>query len=122
MKITVLESAMCCSTGLCGEDVDDVLVATAANIKWLKSLGHEVSRHNISNDAAAFRNYPEAVAILQNDGLDSLPYVMVNDRIIMVGAYPTKMQWEKWLSAEKEVLQKVMPAGESNCCSGPGCC
>ena len=34
---------MCCSTGLCGEDVDDELVETAANIKWLKSLGHEVN-------------------------------------------------------------------------------
>lgn len=122
MKITLLEPAMCCSTGLCGEAIDDVLVATAANMKWLKSLGHEVGRHNISNDAAAFKQYPQVVEKLQKEGVDSLPYVLVNDRMVMAGLYPTKAQWEKWISSEKEPLQKVVPTGEANCCSGPGCC
>ena len=54
MKITILDPAMCCSTGVCGVDVDDKLVTTAANVKWLKSLGHDVQRHNISNDVASF--------------------------------------------------------------------
>lgn len=122
MKITLFEPAMCCSTGLCGEDIDDVLVATAANMKWLKSLGHEVGRHNISNDAAAFKQYPQVVEKLQKEGVDSLPYVLINDRLVMAGVYPTKPQWEKWISVEKEPLQNVGPTGEANCCSGPGCC
>lgn len=91
-------------------------------MKWLKSLGHDVSRHNISNDASAFKLYPQAVAKLQTDGLDSLPYVVLNDRIVMEGVYPTKAQWEKWLSNEKQSPVNVISAGESNCCSGPGCC
>lgn len=97
MKITILDPAMCCSTGVCGEEVDDALVQTAANVKWLKELGHEVHRHNISNDAAAFKHYPPAIEKLQKEGLDSLPYILINDQIVRSGAYPIKSQWEKWI-------------------------
>lgn len=122
MKITLLEPAMCCSTGLCGEDVDDILVATAASIKWLKSLGHEVNRHNVANDAAAFRQYPEAIEKLQKEGLNSLPYVIINDRLVISGVYPTKAQWEKWMIAEKGTVQTANSRGDAACCSGSACC
>ena len=45
MKITILDPAMCCSTGVCGVDVDEKLVLTAANVKWLKSMGYDVQRY-----------------------------------------------------------------------------
>lgn len=97
MKITILDPPMCCSTGLCGEDVNDTLVQTAAHVKWLKELGHEVNRHSISHDAAAFLQYPAAMEKLQKEGLDSLPYILINDQIVMSRAYPEKSQWEKWI-------------------------
>jgi len=100
MKITILDPAMCCSTGVCGEDVDDALVETAANVKWLKSLGYEVNRHNISNDGVAFKDYPVAVEKLKAEGVDSLPYILVNDQIVMAGSYPTKTEWMKFLANE----------------------
>ena len=92
MKITILDPAMCCNTGVCGSDVDDALVQTAAHVKWLKSLGHEVNRHSISNDALAFKNYPSAIDKLQKEGINSLPYILVNDQIVMSGVYPIKAQ------------------------------
>ena len=100
MKITILDPAMCCSTGVCGEDVDDALVHTAANVKWLKSLGYKVNRHNISNDGAAFKNYPEAVEKLQKEGMDSLPYILIDDTIVSTGNYPTKAEWMQFLANE----------------------
>lgn len=126
MKITLLEPAMCCSTGLCGEDVDDVLLATAANIQWLKSLGHEVNRHNISNDGEAFINYPQAIFKLQQEGINSLPYILINGNIVMTGVYPVKAQWEKWLSNEEAFAPVEADVKNSSdaggCCSGPSCC
>lgn len=122
MKITLLEPAMCCSTGLCGEDVDDVLLETAAHIKWLKSLGHEVNRHNISNDSNAFMQFPDAVFKLKNEGLNSLPYILINGKMVMSGVYPVKAQWEHWLSnsssfAEVETVRQV-----GGCSPNSGCC
>ncbi|WP_163379493.1 arsenite efflux transporter metallochaperone ArsD [Cyclobacterium sp. SYSU L10401] len=100
MKITLLDPAMCCSTGICGPEVDDVLVQTAAHVKWLKSLGHEVHRHNLSNDGEAFNEYPEALAKLQQDGMDSLPYILVKGRVVMAGKYPSKAEWTQVLEEE----------------------
>lgn len=102
MKITILDPAMCCSTGVCGSDVDDSLVETAAHVKWLKSLGIEVSRHNISNDAEAFKSYPEAMKELKTEGMDSLPYILMNDQILISGRYPDKQEWQSLLEQFQE--------------------
>ncbi|WP_439482257.1 arsenite efflux transporter metallochaperone ArsD [Cyclobacterium plantarum] len=105
MKITLLDPAMCCSTGVCGPEVDDDLVETAAHVKWLKSLGHEVHRHNLSNDGEAFQQYPEAVAKLQQEGMDSLPYILLNEKVIMAGKYPSKAEWMQLV--EQETLERA---------------
>ncbi|MGM1056401.1 MAG: arsenite efflux transporter metallochaperone ArsD [Bacteroidota bacterium] len=97
MKITILDPALCCSTGVCGPDVDDALVQTAANVKWLNSLGYEVNRHNISNDGAAFKEYPAAIKKLQEEGVDSLPYILVDNVLVKTGAYPSKEEWPEFL-------------------------
>ena len=100
MKITILDPALCCNTGVCGPDVDDALVQTAANVKWLKSLGYEVNRHNISNDGAAFKEYPDAIEKLKADGVDSLPYILINDKMVKTGEYPTKEEWLQLIRPE----------------------
>lgn len=130
MKITILDPAMCCSTGVCGTEVDDNLVQTAANVKWLKSLGFDVQRHNISNDAIAFKNYPEAVIKLQKEGTNSLPYIFIDDKFVMSGHYPEKSDWETWIRKEEEkgasmielASTTVDPNSSGSCCSGSGCC
>ncbi|QED36658.1 arsenite efflux transporter metallochaperone ArsD [Antarcticibacterium arcticum] len=100
MKITILDPALCCSTGVCGPSVDDTLVQTAANVKWLKSLGYEVKRHNISNDGAAFKEYPDAIKKLQEEGVDSLPYIFINDKLVKAGEYPSKEEWLQLLETK----------------------
>lgn len=100
MKITILDPAMCCSTGVCGPDVDDALVDTAANAKWLKSLGHDVHRHNVSNDAEAFLDYPASVALLARTGLASLPHILVNNEVVRTGSYPSRSDWEQLVVAK----------------------
>lgn len=129
MKITILDPSMCCSTGVCGPDVDDNLIQTAANAKWLKSLGHEVHRHNISNDAEAFKNYPEAIKKLQKEGTNSLPYILINDQLVMSGVYPTKAEWETWIKSDlnNKGISIERSSGENqdaanNCCLGDRCC
>ena len=125
MKISVLDRALCCSTGVCGNDVDDALVQISANVKWLKSLGHEVNRHNISNDASSFKQYAEAIDKLQRDGIDSLPYILVNDRLAMSGRYPEKAEWEKLILKFGDAKKNFTVAHTSvdcSCSSGEKCC
>lgn len=41
-NVTVYDPAMCCSTGICGAEVDQQLVTFAADLDWLKSKGKSV--------------------------------------------------------------------------------
>ena len=49
---------MCCSTGVCGPQVDPALVRFAADLEWLKANGVEVERFNLSQEPAAFVGNP----------------------------------------------------------------
>ena len=130
IKITILDPAMCCSTGVCGVDADEKLITTAANIKWLKSLGYDVQRHNISNAAAAFKNLPKAIEKLQKEGINSLPYIFINDELVMDGRYPERSEWESWINSTNnknsghEMLKGSEEAGtpSSTACCPPGAC
>lgn len=112
MKITILDPALCCNTGVCGPDVDDALVQTAANVKWLKSLGYEVNRHNISNDGAAFKEYPSAIEKLQKEGVDSLPYILIDEDLVKTGEYPSKAEWQALI--ETNTSDSAREAPKSN--------
>ena len=59
-RLEVFEPAMCCPTGVCGIDVDPVLVQFNADLKALEASGVTVSRHSLSHDAAAFAAQPLA--------------------------------------------------------------
>lgn len=50
--LTVFDPAMCCSTGVCGSDVDQVLVDFSADVQWLKGRGVQVERYNQPGAAA----------------------------------------------------------------------
>lgn len=51
-KVQIFDKAMCCSTGVCGPQVDSVLPRFAADLDWLKHPGHEVQRFNLAQAPA----------------------------------------------------------------------
>ncbi len=120
MKLTILDPALCCNTGVCGPDTDDMLIQTAANVKWLQSKGVHISRHNVSNDGEAFQQYPEAITKLKMDGLNSLPYILKNGKIVMSGRYPNRLEWEELL--QEKTAPAMQPSSDSSCCGGTSCC
>lgn len=124
MKVTILDPVLCCTSGLCGSTIDEALVQTSANVKWLRSLGHDVHRHSLSNDAVSFKDYPSAIEKIQHDGIESLPYILINNRLVLTGRYPEKAEWEA-LAAQFNNSHE--PAGEpiavrNACCPGDNCC
>lgn len=126
MKIIILDPALCCSTGVCGPDVDEALIQTSANVKWLKSLGHDVHRHNVSNDADAFKKYPAAIDKLTREGINSLPYILLDGRLVLSGRYPEKSEWEALVLGSqvnsKDLADQQTTDKKTSCCSGDRCC
>jgi AhpD family alkylhydroperoxidase len=102
VTLEVYDPAMCCSTGVCGPDLDDKLVAFANNAKWLKSLGIEVNRHNLGQEPDAFKANQEVIARLQSKGSGILPILVVNGAIVSEGKYPNREQLKELLNISAE--------------------
>lgn len=127
VTIRVFDPAMCCSTGVCGPSVDPDLARFAADVDWLQKQGVAVQRFNLSSQPGAFA---ETLAVKEAlaRGTEVLPLVLVDDRIAVEGAYPSR----ETLAALAGVVVKridAAPAASTGCCGSgsetkpkTGCC
>ncbi|HZC23741.1 MAG TPA: arsenite efflux transporter metallochaperone ArsD [Candidatus Binatia bacterium] len=124
MKLTtqtlqVFDPAMCCSTGVCGPDVDTKLVQFAADLDWLKSQGVIVQRHNLSQSPAAFVENKSVQAALTEKGEAALPVILTNGKVAATGRYPDRGELAGWF----KLKASATPApAKSSCCGGSSCC
>jgi len=95
--LEVFDPAMCCSTGVCGPDVDDSLADFANDVKWLKSQGIDVQRFNLGQEPEAFKMNPAVLSRLQKGGTECLPLILVNGEMVSEGGYPDRHQLIEWL-------------------------
>ena len=120
--IHVYDKPMCCSTGVCGPQVDPVLPRFAADLDWLKSQGHQVERFNLAQQPKAFMENAEVHQLLETQGTDCLPLIMVDGRLVSRRGYPSREMLTLWTQSTVplEVLPVVAPA--TDCCGGNKCC
>ncbi|MEX1182113.1 MAG: arsenite efflux transporter metallochaperone ArsD [Gemmatimonadota bacterium] len=104
MKIDIYDPAMCCSTGVCGPEVDPQLVQFAADVKWLSTRGVEVQRHNLGQEPGAFMSDALVRRTLQSEGVGCLPLGVVESAIVFRGGYPARPELMRLLSVEAEVV------------------
>lgn len=71
--LTVFDPAMCCSTGVCGSDVDQVLVDFSADVQWLKSRGVQVERYNLAQQPMSFVQNEKRKRFLRLPGRKDCP-------------------------------------------------
>ena len=113
VSIEVFDPAMCCSTGVCGPDVDDSLADFANDVKWLKSQGINVQRFNLGQEPEAFKMNPQVLSRLQKGGSEVLPIIFVNGEIVSEGGYPDReslIRWTKKIGYDKVESEKEKPA------------
>ena len=126
-KIEVYDKPMCCSTGICGPEVDPILPRFAADLDWLKTQGHEVERSNLAQQPAAFAGNTSVREVLAAEGLDSLPLIVVDGDIVSRANYPSREQLEALANGAADTpttranpLRVVSQTGD--CCGDTGCC
>jgi arsenite-transporting ATPase len=126
VSIRVFEPALCCNTGVCGEDVDQSLVDFSADLAFLGSQGVDIARHNLANDPGVFVQNPVVTNFLAAAGSEGLPLVLVDDVTVLTGRYPTRAMLVRYAglaSAEPKTLTLATVASEG-CCgdSSSSCC
>lgn len=110
-KLEIYDPAMCCSTGVCGPEPDQELIAFAGMLKKYDGKA-DIQRHNLSQDPAAFASNPTVGELLKEEGPEALPFILVNGKLVMKGVYPTQPQLDKFLGS----------ASDDACCSGDDDC
>jgi len=120
--IQVYDKPMCCSTGVCGPQVDPVLPRFAADLEWLKSQGHHVERFNLAQQAAAFVQNSQVQQLLATQGTDCLPLIMVDGHIMSRREYPSRDMLTNWVEATTAIGTLPVVNEGGSCCGSTGCC
>ena len=119
--IQVFDKPMCCSTGVCGPQVDPVLPRFAADLEWLKSQGHHVERFNLAQQPAEFIQNPEVHQLLATQGTDCLPLILIDGHIVSRRDYPPREMLSLWLGTGTSTAGLPVVDASGGCCGGSTC-
>ncbi|RQR83193.1 GNAT family N-acetyltransferase [Burkholderia sp. Bp9012] len=120
-NLEVFDPAMCCSTGVCGVDVDPVLAQFAADLKWVEAHGVTVARYNLGHAPQAFAANAAVVKEMEA-GMERLPILVVDGHIVSTGMYPSRQQLAQKLGIALTTEEKPHIKAGSCCSPGSGCC
>lgn len=123
--IKVYDPPMCCSSGVCGPDADDELAQFAAALEWARKNGATVDRFNLGQQPGAFAQDARIKGLLESDGMECLPLVVIDGEVLSKGGYPSRS-----LLADKLGLAATDSAASSGECgaqkekvgASTGCC
>ncbi len=112
--IQVYDKPMCCSTGVCGPELDPALATLAADLQWLARHGVQVQRINPAHQPTLFAASQLVREELTKHGDNCLPLFVVNNGVVSRGVFPNRTQLAKWVGISLDEL----PVVKSGCCGG----
>jgi hypothetical protein len=121
-KIQVFDPALCCSSGVCGSDVDQKLVDFSADVDWAMQQGLVIERFNLAQQPMAFAENSAVKALLERSGESVLPITLVDGEVAFAGRYPTRDDLARWIGVATPATPPELAATGSSCCSGGKCC
>jgi len=129
-RLQVFDPPMCCSSGVCGPNVDPDLLRFARDVAWLQhKQGVEVERYNLSSHPAACAREECVREALSKEGSQCLPLVLADGVIVSRGVYPSRRELMSFAGIG-EAAKAPRPEGEATptygssseaAFCGPGC-
>ena len=117
--IQVYDPALCCSTGVCGVEVDQRLVSFSADADWARQNGAQIERFNLAQQPMAFAANPAVKAFLERSGQEALPLILVDGEVALAGRYPNRSELARWAGITQSAADEKLASG---CCAGSRCC
>lgn len=105
--IQVYDPPMCCSTGICGTDINPDLVNFAAMLAQLGTHGLKVERFNLGQQPMAFVQNTSVKALLDKEGSEALPLIFLDGEVYLKGRYPTAAERPVLFNAALDQVEKV---------------
>jgi hypothetical protein len=120
-QVQVFDPALCCSSGVCGTDVDQKLVDFSADVDWAKQNGLTIERLNLAQQPMAFAQNLVVKGLLDRSGESALPITLVDGEVAFVGRYPSRDDLARWMGVTAAVSELATNTSDA-CCSGGKCC
>jgi len=128
-KLQVYDPPMCCSSGVCGPNINPELVRFSSDLDWLRQQGVEVERYNLSSNPGAFAQQEAVREALENEGNECLPLIVVDGLIVSKGICPTRSDLmrlsgndsEKGRTEATSAKASPMESENETAVCGPGC-
>lgn len=118
--LEVYDPPMCCSSGVCGPNIDPNLMKFASLLKTLSENNIKVRRYNFSQQPQAFIENKKVLEMLTADDESMLPYIFINGELLCKGRYPSKEELFMIFGLNSQI--KISQIEENSCCSSGGCC
>ncbi len=93
---------MCCSTGVCGPDIDPKLVQFAADLEWLKGKNVVVERYNLAQQPDKFADCKPVIDAMALAGDLCLPLILVDGEIVSRNSYPKRNDLARFAGVDPE--------------------
>jgi hypothetical protein len=121
-SIQVFDPALCCSTGVCGVDVDQQLVSFTADADWAKKNGAQIERFNLAQQPMAFAENAIVKGFLERSGQEALPLILVDGEVALAGRYPNRTELARWAGIAPAAAEPEAAKAAGSCCAGSRCC
>ena len=115
-QLAVFDPPMCCSTGVCGPNVDPSLVQFASDLDWVAGQGVLVERYNLAQQPQPYAANETVKAALSELGMECLPLILLNGAIVGKGRYPGRVELARLLGLEPDGPGPQLPVMKRCCC------
>ena len=119
-KMKIYEPAMCCSTGVCGVSPDEELMRVSTVVEKLLKNGADIKRYNLSNAPQEFVDNKKINDILNEQGENELPIILVDEQVVITGRYTSNEEFSKYLNLE--IKDEKSTNDSCGCGSSSSCC
>lgn len=119
--VQVFDPALCCSSGVCGTDVDQNLVNFSAHVEWAKQQGLTIERFNLAQQPIAFAENAAIKGLLERSGEAALPVTLVDGEVAFAGRYPSRDDLARWIGVTATMTEPAPAASAGSCCGGGKC-
>ena len=121
-NVQVFDPALCCSSGVCGTDVDQTLVDFSADVDWAQQNGAVIERFNLAQQPMAFAQNAVIRGLLERSGASVLPVTLVDGEVAFAGRYPSRDDLARWIGTTIPATPAAGAATSKACCGGGKCC
>lgn len=117
--IKIYDPSMCCSSGVCGTDLDQNLVNFSADFSFLQDKGADIQRFNLAQEPMAFVDSPAVAAFLEIVGENGLPITLIDCQVVLTHRYPTREEMQAWADIK---IEQETKKEKTSCCASSACC